>query len=389
MSSATVEKPVSPAAASAAPKKEQWAPRIWQGLDFVAWMRILIRNRFAVHPRYIYIAVVITLVSMFHTLMRLWQDAIYGRRVRKTVLQHPPIFILGHWRTGTTLLHELLIQDERFAYPTTYECLDPNDFLITEATFTRFFQFLIPSRRPMDNMKAGFDRPQEDEFALCMLGAGSPYLDIIFPNRMPQYLDYLDLEKLSPRRLRRWKSLFMLFLKRITFRSSKRLVLKSPPHTCRLQVLTEMFPDALFINIVRDPYVVYPSTVNLWRTFFRQQGLQKPTYQGLEEYVLGTFVRMHEQLEKTRHLVAPERFVEVRYEDLTRDPAGQMKMIYDHLGLGEFDRFLPRLEEYLASVKGYETNRYQLTPEQESTIAKRWGAVIAKQGYAVRGCNNP
>lgn len=388
MASATAETPVSPPArVPAAPptKKEEWAPRIWQGCDFFAWLRILVRNRFAVHPRYIYIAVVITLVSLFHTFMRFWQDALYGRRVRKTVIQHAPIFIIGHWRTGTTLLHEFMILDDRHAYPTTYECLDPNDFLLTEPTFTRLFRFLIPSRRPMDNMKAGFDRPQEDEFALCMLGAGSPYLDVLFPNRMPQYLEYLDLENVPASELQSWKDLFLLFLQRITFRSPKRLVLKSPPHTCRLRVLTEMFPDAVFVHIVRDPYVVFPSTMNLWKTFFRQQGLQKPTYAGLEEYVLGNFAHMYEQLEKTRHLVAPKRFYELRFEDLIEDPVGQMKALYEHLNLGAFEEYLPRLEAYLATIKGYETNRYALTAAQEAQITRRWGSVIEKYGYVMRG----
>ncbi len=117
-----------------------------------------------------YIAAIVTCVSFGHTLLRILQGAIHGRAIRATKLTAPPIFIIGHWRTGTTLLHELLVQDERFAYPTTYACMDPCDFLLTEWLFSRLFWFLVPSRRPMDNMKAGFDRPQEDEFALCFLG---------------------------------------------------------------------------------------------------------------------------------------------------------------------------------------------------------------------------
>src|SRR5262249_37202264 len=148
---------------------------------------------------YLYIALIVTFVSLVHTVLRIVQTAVFGRRVRRTALAAPPLFILGHWRTGTTLLHELLIQDDRHAFPTTYECLEPNHFLLTEGLLTRWLWFLMPSRRPMDNMRAGFDRPQEDEFALCMLGQGSPYLTIAFPNRPPQGQAYLDLETLSPR----------------------------------------------------------------------------------------------------------------------------------------------------------------------------------------------
>jgi hypothetical protein len=234
----------------------------------------------------------------------------------------------------------------------------------------------------MDNMKAGFDRPQEDEFAMCMFGVGSPYLTIAFPNRPPQYSEYLDLENLPPKKVRRWKRAFKDFLRRITYKTGKRLVLKSPPHTARIKTLQEMFPEAIFIHIVRDPFVVYPSTINLWRTLYQTQGLQTPTFAGLEEQVLATFTRMYDRLEEGRKLLGPERFYEIRYEDLTRDPVAEMQKIYAHFELGDFAKCLPRLREYLASIKGYETNKYQLSDEQRAVIAARWRPVFERYHYA-------
>lgn len=367
-------------AAPAPAKKPEWAPRMWEGCDFFAWLKLLFRNRFAVHPRQWYIAVVITYVSFHNTLLRLVQDAIYGRAIRATKVE-PPIFILGHWRTGTTLLHELMICDERFGYPTTFECMMPNHFLLTEGFFTRWLKFLMPKSRPMDNMKVGPDRPQEDEFAMCMFGVGSPYLTIAFPNRPPACQEYLDLEKVSPTGLRRWKRAFKDFLRRVTFKAKKRLVLKSPPHTARIKTLAPMFPGAIFIHIVRDPYVVYSSTVNLWRSLYKTHGLQTPTCDGLEEQVLQTFTHLYERLEEGKKVLGPERFYELRYEDLIKDPVGEMKKIYDHFHLGGFEAFLPRLQAYLATIKGYETNRYELPESQRSTIATRWSAVIHRYGY--------
>jgi hypothetical protein len=334
-----------------------------------------------VHPRQWYIAAIITCVSFTNTLLRLVQDVIFGPAMRKTKIEQPPIFLLGHWRTGTTLLHELMIRDERFGYPTTFECLVPHHFLLTEGIFTRWLKFLVPATRGVDNMKAGFDRPQEDEFAMCMFGVGSPYLTIAFPNRPPQCQEYLDLEGVPPARLRRWKRAFKAFLRKITYKTGKRLVLKSPPHTARIKTLKDMFPGAIFIHIVRDPYVVYPSTVNLWRTLYKTHGLQTPNYQGLEELVLRTFERMYEKLEEGKKLLGPERFYELRYEDLIKDPECEMRKIYDHFQLGGFDTYLPRLQEYLATIKGYETNKYQLTDEERATIAARWGDVIRRYGY--------
>jgi hypothetical protein len=364
-----------------AAKVREWAPRIWEGCDFFAWLRLLVRNRFAVHWSCWYIAVIITCVSIFHTLLRWLEEAIFGRRIRRTQITQPPIFILGHWRTGTTLLHELLVLDPRHGYPTTYECLEPNHFLLTERLVTRWLSFLTPTRRPMDNMKAGFERPQEEEFALCMVGAQSPYLTIAFPNRPPQCQEYLDLVGVGPSGLRRWQRALKQFLKKITYKTGKRLVLKSPPHTARIPVLKEMFPGAAFIHIVRDPFVVFPSTVKLWKSLYQKHGLQKPTFAGLEEHVFATFTRMYQRLEEGKKLLEPRAFYELRYEELVKDPAGEVRKIYDHFGWGGWDEMLPRLREYLASIEGYETNRYQVTPEQRAQIEARWGDVIRRYGY--------
>jgi hypothetical protein len=132
---------------------------------------------------------------------------------------------------------------------------------------------------------------------------------------------------------------------------------------------------------VRDPYVVFPSTVNLWKSLYQSHGLQRPNYLGLEEYVFSTFNRLYERLEEGRKLVHPSRFFEVRYEDLVRDPIGQMRSLYAHFDLGAFEEYLPRLEAFLAGTAGYETNRYTLPPETSKEITKRWSAVIRRYGY--------
>jgi hypothetical protein len=234
----------------------------------------------------------------------------------------------------------------------------------------------------MDNMAAGWDRPQEDEFALTMLGAPSPYLTIAFPNHPPVDQDAFDLESLSPQARRLWKRTFLRFLRRLTLRNPKRLILKSPTHTFRIRTLLELFPEARFVHIVRDPYVVFPSTINLWKSLYRMHGLQTPTFVGLNEYVFQTFSEMYAKLEATRSLVAPSRFYEVRYEDLVRDPVGEMQLLYDHLELGGFANVKPKLEAYLARVAGYQTNHYELSPELRDEISRRWGKVIRQYGYA-------
>jgi hypothetical protein len=372
----------SPPSVSAKPSKEKtWAPRFWLGCDFFAWVQLLARNRFAVGWPYLYIAVIDTLFSIINTLLRGLVTLIYGRRVAKTQIKEPPIFVIGHWRCGTTLLHELLVLDERFTYPTSFACFAPSHFLLSEKFADPWLNFLLPSHRPMDDMTIGWNSPQEDEFALCNLGAPSPYLTMAFPNHPPQCQEYLTPEGMPAADLERWQRIFVRFLKQITFRTSKRIVLKSPPHTARVKLLIELFPDARFVHIVRNPYTVFASTVNLWKRLYEGQGLQKPRFEGLEEFVLETFLRMHQKLDEARSLVPASRFYELRYEDLVADPVGQLRALYQRLELGDFEPVAPAIAEYQAARADYKTKRYQQSEEERQRITQRWGDVIRKYGY--------
>ena len=363
-----------------APARE-WTPRIWQGCDLLAWLRLLFRNRCAVHLSYLYIAFVVTSVSVFHTLLKLLVQGWYGNKLERVPIR-APVFIIGHWRTGTTLLHELLILDDRHNCPNYFECLAPNHFLWSERLLTRLLWWMIPSHRPMDNMAAGWDKPQEDEFALCMLGAPSPYLTIAFPNHPPQDQAAFDVDGLPRREREQWQRLFLRFLRQLSFKDPRRLILKSPTHSCRIPVLLKLFPDARFVHIVRDPYVVFPSTVNLWKTLYETHGLQKPNFVGLEEYVFTTFTHLYERLEAGKQLIRPDRFFEVRYEDLIRDPVGHMRRLYEQIGLDGFEQMLPKIERYRAEHVAYQTNRYKpLDPKLQEEITDRWGEVIRQYGY--------
>jgi hypothetical protein len=143
-----------------------------------------------------------------------------------------------------------------------------------------------------------------------------------------------------------------------------------------------LFPDARFVHIVRDPHVVFASTVNLWRTLYETHGLQTPTFAGLEEYVFDTFTHLYRRLEEGRKLVPPGHFHELRYEDLVRDPIGEMRRLYEALDLGGFEEARPRIEDFFKANAGYQTNRYrELEPGLQAEIERRWGEVIRRYGY--------
>lgn len=364
---------------------DEWSPRLWLGADLFALSRLVLRNRLAVRPSdWPSLAVHLSFAAL-HTIAGRLEAWVLGRRIREAALAAPPIFVLGHWRTGTTLLHELLALDARHTAPTTYQCLSPCHFLLTEAWLPRLSRFVLPSRRPADNVTLAWEKPQEDEFALTLLGVPSPYNTMAFPNHPPADGAYLDFDGLSAREIDDWREAFLRFLKRVTLRDPRRLVLKSPAHTARARILREMFPDARFVHIVRDPYRVFVSTMNLWRAMYREQGYQPPTFRGLEEYVFETYLTLFRRIEEEKPRFAPRRFHELRYEDLVRDPVGELARVYDALELGEFGAYRPRLEAHLATLRGYETNVYEMTPQLRDEISRRWGEPLRRYGYVPSG----
>jgi omega-hydroxy-beta-dihydromenaquinone-9 sulfotransferase len=357
-----------------------WHARFWHGMLFGSWIRLLLAHRLRISFTRWPLTFSITLVTLLNSFLRPLQQLLMGRYIDRVQIKDSPIFIIGHWRSGTTLLHELLVLDKRYTYPTTYECLAPNHFLIS-ARFVTMFRFLMPAKRPMDNMIAGWDRPQEDEFAFCNMGLPSPYLTMTFPNEPPQYTEYLTLEGLEPADLDRWKAGFTWFLQRVTFRDPKRIILKSPPHTGRVKTLLELFPDARFVHIVRDPYAMFASTLKLWKTLYKFEGLQVAHHRGLDEYVFSCFEKMYEKLERDRALIPPAQLFEVRYEDLVSDPIEQMRQLYEQFNLGEFDVALPKLQAYFADKKDYRRGTYQVPDELREAIDRRWGKYLRKYGY--------
>lgn len=363
-----------------------WAPRFWAGMTFPAWWRLIFHNHFNFSFTKLYIAIIDTLVSLtINSPLTLVKKLTYRRKLAGMEFPRPPLFIIGHWRTGTTLLHELLAGDPSFTYSTYYQCFAPSHFLLTKNLFPKLFNFLMPSHRPMDNMGAGWDKAQEDEFALCNLGIPSPYWTIAFPNRPPQFPEYFSLDGLKEKDLGKWKMAWIGFLKEIvSLNPGKRLVLKSPTHSFRIKLILDLFPRAQFIHIIRDPYVVFPSTLHLWKTLYRTQGFQNPNFLGLEDSVLSTYVELNRKVEEGRRLVDPVNFYELKYEDLIADPLGRLKALYEGLNLGNFEKLKPTIEAYFKTHSGYQTNRYDLSQEMRREITQRWGPIIEKLGYPLQ-----
>ncbi len=120
-----------------------WIPRFWNGMTVTACFSLLARNRFAVSPICVAMVAINCALSVINSLLWLLQVALFGRKIHRTKLEQDPIFVIGHWRSGTTLLHELLVRDLRHTYPDTYACFAPNHFLVSSWIIKPCLKFLV------------------------------------------------------------------------------------------------------------------------------------------------------------------------------------------------------------------------------------------------------
>jgi len=345
-------------------------------------MALLIKNRFRIHPLRSGLACTVTACSVMNSVLAAQQRLRYGRAIAAVTFSQPPLFILGHWRSGTTFLHELLAHDPRFAYPTTYECFAPEHFLVSAGFLRSVVKWLLPKKRPMDDVAMGVDRPQEDEIAICSMGAPSPMLRMAFPNHAPPHLDMLDLQDAPVEKRDRWHTAWLTFLKALALRHpEKRLLLKSPPHTGRIGYLARVFPGAQFIHLAREPYSLYGSTVRLWQTLDYDHGLQIPHHRGLKEFVFQACQRMYRGYLRDRVDMQPPQLYELRYEDLIRDPLRQLRRLYAEMQLGDFTQVEPALAAYLAKQRAYRPSGYAFDPHIAAELRQQWDFYFEAFGY--------
>jgi omega-hydroxy-beta-dihydromenaquinone-9 sulfotransferase len=360
----------------------RFGPGAFSGITLGRWLRVLRENRFAVDPPYWGRAAMITLGSISNSILAWCENVTYSAQVKGAKVA-PPIFILGYWRSGTTLLHNLLTQDERFAYPNNFQVFWPLTFLVTEKRNAPLMGSMMPKKRPQDNMTIGIQEPQEDEFALCSMTGRNVSMSWAFPRRVDHYDRFLTFREASERERAEWKSALTLLIQKLAFKYGKPLILKSPGHTCRIKPLLELFPDAKFVHIHRNPYDVFQSAVHTIKKVTPWWTLQRLDHSELEERTIRQYKQVYDVFFEERALIPRGRLHEVCFETLEADPVGQVRDLYHALDLPDFQAAAPALERYVASLTDYKKNAFpELPDELRQRIAREWRRSFEEWGYA-------
>ena len=295
----------------------------------------------------------------------------------------PPIFILGHWRSGTTHLYNIMSLGD-FSYVPPVATGIPWDFIGLGSLLKPLIDRALPSDRYIDSIPVTPRSPQEDEIALASMTPISFYHGLYFPSRFDFHLDRgLFLEKCSEAEVRdRWRA-FDYFARKIYFQQRKPLLIKNPVYTGCVSQILERYPDAKFIHIHRNPFDVFLSMRNFYQKLLPVMALQDYSHVDID----GTVIRIYKEVmqrfeEQTAGLEAPQ-FVELGYDELDRDPMTAVQRVYEGLELEGFAAADPVFRAYLATVKSYRKNVFKGTRDDVDVVEREWAHFISKWNYQV------
>lgn len=277
------------------------------------------------------------------------EQLLWKNRINSYNLKNPPVFIIGFWRSGTTLLHNLMCQDPEAAFTSTFQTVFPNLMLTQSWWLKPLVNNFLPARRPYDNVSMDMDFPQEEDFGLMNMQPTSIYKFFLFPADFDRIVrEDLFPDQLTPERLGQWKAAYReMIMKAIHNTGGSRYIGKNPCHLTRTPLLREMFPGAKFIFIHRHPYKAVESMYQFVQTIFPGVQLQDvPPDFSREKIVILYKVMMEAFLEERKAIPSSEIF-ELRMSDFVRDIPGHLSKVYQHLRLGDFSKVSGKIEKFM------------------------------------------
>jgi hypothetical protein len=226
----------------------------------------------------------------------------------------------------------------------------------------------------MDEIRVNIDGPYEEEAGLAVLSPWSFFHCLHFPrNAEEQYLNSIHYTHLTQNEKKQWKKTYLTFMKTVTYANQgKRLLLKNPANTGRITTLLDIFPDACFIHIYRNPYKVYLSTMKMRHRVLDKLALQKANRKEIKEQVLNNYTRIMNSYFRQQKKIPRDKFVEIRYEDLVAHPLKEVKKIYATLQLPGLKKAFPYMNNYLEKQKNYKTNVYTLDEKIIHDVKTHW-----------------
>lgn len=329
------------------------------------------------------------LKNMITTPFRLLERTAYHRQVQKHRLTKDPIFVLGHWRSGTSFLQYLVCQDPQFGYLSKFQSVFPELFLESEETIKPLIEKVSNYLETTDHLRDisvnwDWDSPGELDIATTtMMTETTPHWGHVFPQNYRSYFDkYLYLRSTAGEERSEWLRNYDHFIKKLSIKNDGRqIVIKSPGNTARVRYLLEMYPDAKFIYIHRNPVDVFYSNRKLWNVLLDNISLQKMGSDELDEAILKTYERVMTCYFTDRDLIPKGNLAELTFESFVADPLTEMETVYETLALPGFETAKPEIRAFLDSQSSSGSSSYAYDPDIIRTIGERWAFSLDRYPY--------
>ena len=333
-------------------------------------------------PKYYFKIFLTTLVIFIATPFHLWEKLVFRKKLRDFKFKKPPLFILGHWRSGTTLLHNMLTKDPSAGYMTTYHAVFPNN-LTSKWLFRTFMSINMPDKRPSDGVKLNVSFPQEDEFSFCNTQWNAYYNFFYFPKNYSEFYDksvhHLNLNK---KEIDLWyKSYDQLVKKSLIDTKGERVILKNPVNTARIDKILKLYPDAKFLYIYRNPITVFHSTRRFFQQLYPTLWLHKVDDQFIDKMIFDVYKRLIDDYLKLKSMIPAGNLMELRFEEFEKQPVNELEKIYSNLLKEDFLTVKQYFSDYFKTQKNHKKNKYLVDAEEIDTIRKHWGKYIEMYDY--------
>jgi hypothetical protein len=303
---------------------------------------------------------------------RIYESIKYDRRIEAHRLSEDPVFVLGHWRSGTSFLQELLSLDDRYATCSLFQSLFPECALSTRRWLPGLidrFASTFGIRYPIQDRPLRCALPAEEEIAmLCLTDRACSNWGQIFPSRMRQHVpEPIEHEHDEDA----WLEGYRFVVNKLSIaHGGKRLVLKSPMNTARLRLLHTAYPRAVFVHIHRHPLDVFASSRRLWNMILRQSALQRMAREEIDQLILDVYEAMMRRYLDDRDEVGQARLVEVCCECLNVDPVAVLGEVYSALELARPPT--DAIERFIRETPAPVGRPRSIDPALEQRIRTQW-----------------
>ena len=351
-------------------------------MTFGRLSRLLARNNISWTPATAGRLLFLLQGSFWSSIFAAAEDLRFGRRLETMHFGENPVFIIGHWRTGTTLLFKLMSLDEQFTAPTMFQAAEPDSMLTSREYYKPVMKIFMKGTRPMDNVKVGMDEPQEDEYALFRLTGRSPLERLVFPVNGSYFLEEWAAQKTTSKDQENDMVQLKKFFTKIQYLRNGIMLSKNPFHSFRIRSLRQAFPGARFIQIHRHPFSVVPSTMNLWDILLKENTLNNTIHKHTVQEICRGMDLLREKITEGTAELPPGSYAEIRFEEMEKDAVNSIRGLYSALGLKFPENMKGKIEKYMAENRNFQKNRFMLSEEEKTVIRSQLNDYMRKYKYS-------